>query len=552
MKGNLTSNAKAFLRNLFLGFVICLSGVAISMWGTAVEAAANPYPSTQDVDGDGYYEVPCTYFAWQQVYDNYGIALPAWGNAVNWWNAARNAGYQTGSEPRAGSIAVWSGDYYGHVAYVTSGSGSVFTVNEGGRTDLDHTASHGVKYGYTLTNWVGGKRPYDPGKTLLGFIYVSGSPTANVSYAGTWVNWVDTWNAEIAGKISNPDRATITQVGALIWDSNGTCVVNHAEDCGLNYSTINQTLNVVGEALPSGLRQGETYTFQLWAKAGNQTYSSDKNSFTIQDIVKPAISNVRVTNITSDGYTVICTATDNYKVDRVQFPTWTIANGQDDLAANWGENVKCRGTQNGNEFTFRVNRADHNGEYGAYVTHIYAYDKAGNYVCTHVDRVELKKVEITQPPVKEPEKEPVNEPAEDPVKDPVKDPVEEPITDPVKDPVNEPVETPVETPTQPTQNGSTGQGNKKAKVTKFTAKAYTGKVILKWNRVKKATGYRIYRSVKKNSGYKLIKKFSKNTFKYTDRWLKRKKVYYYKIAPTIKSGGKTYVGSSVKIKVKTK
>ena len=110
----------------------------------------------------------------------------------------------------------------------------------------------------------------------------------------------------------------------------------------------------------------------------------------------------------------------------------------------------------------------------------------------------------------------------------------------------------METPTQPTQNGSTGQGNKKAKVTKFTAKAYTGKVILKWNRVKKATGYRIYRSVKKNSGYKLIKKFSKNTFKYTDRWLKRKKVYYYKIAPTIKSGGKTYVGSSVKIKVKTK
>ena len=51
----------------------------------SVHAASNPYPATQDVDGDGRYEIPCTRFAWQQVYDNFGVALPAWGNAVNWW-----------------------------------------------------------------------------------------------------------------------------------------------------------------------------------------------------------------------------------------------------------------------------------------------------------------------------------------------------------------------------------------------------------------------------------------------------------------------------------
>ena len=137
--------------------------------------AYNPYPTTQNVDGDSYYEVPCTYFAWQQVYDNTGIALPSWGNAVNWWQGAKNSGYATGSTPQPGAIAVWSGDYYGHVAYVTSGSGNTFTVNEGGRTDLDNTSSHGVKYGYTLTNAVGGRRPYDTNKILLGFIY-PGSP----------------------------------------------------------------------------------------------------------------------------------------------------------------------------------------------------------------------------------------------------------------------------------------------------------------------------------------------------------------------------------------
>ena len=57
-----------------------------------VEAASNPYPSTQDVDRDGYYEIPCTYFAWQQVYDNLGVGLPSCGNAVNWVNVAINAG----------------------------------------------------------------------------------------------------------------------------------------------------------------------------------------------------------------------------------------------------------------------------------------------------------------------------------------------------------------------------------------------------------------------------------------------------------------------------
>ena len=149
--------------------------IVLSIEPFYVSAASNPYPSTQDVDGDGNYEVPCTRFAWQQVYDNFGIAMPSWGNAVNWWQGAKNSGYATGSEPRAGAVAVWSGDYYGHVAYVVSGSGNTFTVNEGGRTDLDHTSSHGIAYNYTLTNAVGGARPYDTGKTLLGFIYPQSS-----------------------------------------------------------------------------------------------------------------------------------------------------------------------------------------------------------------------------------------------------------------------------------------------------------------------------------------------------------------------------------------
>ena len=47
-----------------------------------VVAASNPYPTSQNVDGDAYYEIPCTYYAWQQVYNNSGVALPNWGNGI--------------------------------------------------------------------------------------------------------------------------------------------------------------------------------------------------------------------------------------------------------------------------------------------------------------------------------------------------------------------------------------------------------------------------------------------------------------------------------------
>lgn len=135
--------------------------------------ASNPYPEKQDMDEDKFDEVPCTYFAWQQTINNMKIILPDWGNAINWLDCAKNAKYETGREPRANSIAVWSGaNGYGHVAYVTEVSGNTFVVNEGGRTDLDDTPSHGVAYGFKITNAVGESRPNNPDQILLGFIYL--------------------------------------------------------------------------------------------------------------------------------------------------------------------------------------------------------------------------------------------------------------------------------------------------------------------------------------------------------------------------------------------
>jgi hypothetical protein len=86
-----------------------------------------------------------------------------------------------------------------------------------------------------------------------------------------------------------------------------------------------------------------------------------------------------VTDVTESGYTVLCDVTDDISLDRVQFPTWTENNGQDDIDSDWWSSTKSRGTLvSGNTYSFHVNISDHNNELGNYITHIYAIDSQGN------------------------------------------------------------------------------------------------------------------------------------------------------------------------------
>ena len=127
------------------------------------------------------------------------------------------------------------------------------------------------------------------------------------------------------------------------------------------------------------LRKGTTYYYQIYAIAGGITYKSAVDSFTTTgDSTLPVISNVQVKDVNVNGYTVTCEVTDNVGVAKVCFPTWTDANGQDDLFANWQETT-IGSSDGGNTYSYRVNIWDHNNEGGRYTTHIYAYDNAGNY-----------------------------------------------------------------------------------------------------------------------------------------------------------------------------
>ncbi len=110
----------------------------------------------------------------------------------------------------------------------------------------------------------------------------------------------------------------------------------------------------------------------------------------------PTIDDVYVANINFDKgtYDVVAIVTAEAGLDRVQFPTWTEADGQDDLVADWSTNASASGTFIGvgnNQYKCRyiVRISDHNNERGKYVTHVHAYDQQGRNVSKACEIVNL-------------------------------------------------------------------------------------------------------------------------------------------------------------------
>ena len=151
------------MKKILVFLILFLSFITLS------HAAANPYGKYQDLYG--VKTVRCTWYAWQEAYNNAGVALPGWGNAQTWYNLAAQAGFSVGQVAKANSIAVWSSsDAYGHVAYVVSvdSDGVYMTVNEGGMPDA--VDSEGI---------IIGSRKSTSAANLIGFIYLNDAPKNN-------------------------------------------------------------------------------------------------------------------------------------------------------------------------------------------------------------------------------------------------------------------------------------------------------------------------------------------------------------------------------------
>lgn len=180
------------------------------------------------------------------------------------------------------------------------------------------------------------------------------------------------------------DNIGVDHVEAIVWTADENSAVTGIANGEGNVYTYHVNVGDHGNA--SG-----TYHARMKAydSAGNWRYSTIDINVPSDDSISPAITDVKVTNLTSEGYDVSCTVTDNVGVNRVVFPTWTTLNDQDDIAQAWWDvnHTATRGTRNGDTWSFHVSIADHNNERGAYNTHIYAYDDAGNRVCYAVNGI---------------------------------------------------------------------------------------------------------------------------------------------------------------------
>lgn len=78
------------------------------------------------IGGNSYFYGFCTWYA----ADRRAGVPNNWGNAGRWLASARSAGWPTGNEPKAGAILVTNESWVGHVGYVESVDGDIFTVSE--------------------------------------------------------------------------------------------------------------------------------------------------------------------------------------------------------------------------------------------------------------------------------------------------------------------------------------------------------------------------------------------------------------------------------------
>ena len=195
------------------------------------------------------------------------------------------------------------------------------------------------------------------------------SPTSGQVLTATHTPTI-TWN------FSDPDQGDYQKYYQVVWSNNGFATWYGNSDV-ITSGNGSYTL----PWLPDG-------TWQVAVKTWDQQGVSDPpwgyGSFTIlSDTTPPTYSSAIVANIDANGYDVFVygVADTQSGVNRVQFPTWTDYNGQDDIQPNWTTNPIATGTNmGGGTWKYHVAKSDHNNEVGQYRTAAYIWDNAGNYL----------------------------------------------------------------------------------------------------------------------------------------------------------------------------
>ena len=177
-----------------------------------------------------YYANQCTWYACGRVNEVLGINIDKhWGDAWQWAQSARNAGYTVDYNPAPNTVAVWpQGQYgsvyqYGHVAFVESVNGNSMYITE--YNYYNPLAFGSVTCSTTDSRGYGGKPQFihfgDTEKPIINEIVIDPTKVTD-----------DT----IQVKVKASDNVGVTKVKFRIWRSN-----NHSDSGTAKWGTYNSS-----------------------------------------------------------------------------------------------------------------------------------------------------------------------------------------------------------------------------------------------------------------------------------------------------------------------
>ena len=258
----------------------------------------------------------------------------------------------------------------------------------GSTTDQYMTAKNpgsgirGYKFGiYKNGEWEWSEEQAGTSYTFAGLIQSTDYPVKMQAFDNMG-NYIET-TAEVTGSTTAvPDiSGDITwSYSTLEWTKGTVTATASTTITGYTLQT-SQTSPTTG--FEDTASQTRTTNGNVYARLWDGTNYGATASTTINNIDKtaPTITSWEIANLSESGYDVYVYGVSDSQsgVDKVLFPTWTIANGQDDLQKPWRTNGEYLGENLGNgTWHFRVNVSDHNYESGVYATHIYTFDNVGN------------------------------------------------------------------------------------------------------------------------------------------------------------------------------
>lgn len=481
------------------------------------------------------------------VFEHFGISLP-WSSASFWESPSNYGTVVAESNALPGDVVSWSGHmgiYIGNGEVINALNYSTGVVKTKISSFLDANGNSNPPHRYIR---------------IYGVTYTNNTDTTSPAYSNFHVGEFWAGGFTVMSKITDPSG--IQSVKYAIWTEN-----NGQDDIIWydGYCTDNNDVYWSRVEFANHKNEKGMYTIHMYAYDNLGNLTNVGISYIFPD-KGPTISNIKVSDYNSSGYTITCQVKHSAEISRVQFPTWTTANGQDDIAQNWDTNTKVRGQLKNGTATFRVNISEHGNETGIYRTHIYAYDIFGNKTSVAVPDVDfhkvLEEIESSSGGSTEPGQgtQPGNsQPAPSDPSEPVPAPPENPspaVPNPSTGSEKETPETEVNEEEAPTaaeaeetiisqKTDYDAEGSNYSLLQAKMKKANKTSITLTWKAVKGATSYRVYgnKCGKKNK-YKKLKTLKKTTF--TQKKLK-KGTYYKYIVIAIKDGKAIAISKTIHI-----